>query len=56
VVIFTNIPLAGRVQDEEAGGFDFDRWDLGGSGVGLHLGLVEGNYRSVPKMFDRLFG
>jgi hypothetical protein len=56
VVIFTNVPLAGRVQDEEAGGFDFDRWDLGGSGVGLHLGLVEGNYRSVPKMFDRLCG
>jgi len=52
----SNIPLAGRVQDEEAGDFDFNRWDLGGSGVGLCLVLVEGNDRSVPKMFDRLFG
>jgi hypothetical protein len=56
VVIFSNVPLAGRVQDEEVGGFDFDRWDLGGSGVGLHLGLVERYHRSLPKMFDRLFG
>ena len=56
VVISTNVPLAGRVQDEEAGDFDLDRWDLGAPGVGVHLGLVEGHHRSVPKMFDRLFG
>jgi hypothetical protein len=44
------------VQDEEADDFDFNRWDMGAPGVRLHLGLVEGDPRSVPKMFDRLFG
>jgi hypothetical protein len=55
-LISSNIPLAGRVQDEEAGGFDFDRWDFSAPGVGLHLGLFQRHHRSVPKMFDRLFG
>jgi hypothetical protein len=56
VVISTNVPLAGRVQDEEAGGFDFDRWDFSAPGVGVHLGFFQRHHRSVPKMFDRLFG
>jgi hypothetical protein len=52
----SNVPLSGRVQDEEAGGFDFDRLDFSAPGVGLHLGLFQRHHRSVPKMFDRLFG
>jgi len=42
--------------DQEAGGLDFNRWDLGGSGLGLLLGLVERRHRSVPKMLDHLYG
>ena len=46
----------GRMLDEETGGFDFNRWDLGGPGVGLYLGLVERHHCSVPEMFDNFCG
>jgi hypothetical protein len=48
--------LGPGVKDEESGAFDFDRWNLGCPYVWLHLGLVERHHRSVPKMFDCLYG
>lgn len=55
-VIFSNVVSIGRIPNVEAGDFDSDHGDLGGSGVRLHVGLVKRHHRSLPEMFHYLHG